>query len=102
MESIQASEQSEAAIETAHSLAETASPDAEGRRRVERRIDLGIIVLLSAASLLAAWAGHQAGLWSSKESKFVATAETNQVMAVRLTTTGYKSCKSISPCFWTG
>lgn len=59
-------------------------------RSLEQRIDIFIVVLLAIASLLAAWAGHQAGLWSGKRSSDVATAEASQFASTRLTTAGYQ------------
>jgi hypothetical protein len=56
----------------------------------ERRVDFVIVVLLAVASLVAAWAGHQAVLWSDKQAAFITDAETQQIEATRLTTIGYE------------
>lgn len=53
-----------------------------------RKIDTTIVVLLSLASLLAAWSGYQAGLWSGEKSSAITQAEALQIDATRATTTG--------------
>ncbi|MGH2615121.1 MAG: hypothetical protein ACRDJC_07775 [Thermomicrobiales bacterium] len=63
---------------------------ASATRRWERKIDTAVVVILAIASLLAAWGGYQAGLWSGKKSTFVTAAEAKQIEATRATTIGYQ------------
>jgi hypothetical protein len=58
--------------------------------RWARKIDTAIVVLLAVASLLAAWGGYQAGLWSGKKTTAITNAETRQIEATRATTVGYQ------------
>ena len=58
--------------------------------RWERKIDTAVVVILAVASLLAAWGGHQAGLWNSEQSEVIAEAETKQIDATRATMIGYQ------------
>lgn len=60
------------------------------QRNWDRKVDTIIVVLLAVASLLAAWGGYQAGLWSGDKSTLVTTAEAKQVDATRATTIGYQ------------
>lgn len=46
------------------------------------------MVILSLASLLAAWSGYQAGLWSGEKTSAITEAEALQIDATRATTTG--------------
>ncbi len=58
--------------------------------RWDRKIDTAIVVLLAVASLLAAWGGYQAGLWSREKTTAITHAETRQIEATRATTIGYQ------------
>ena len=58
--------------------------------RWERKIDTAVVIALAVASLLAAWGGYQAGLWSSVKTTAITEAETKQIEATRATTIGYQ------------
>ena len=58
--------------------------------RWERKIDTAVVIVLAVASLLAAWGGYQAGLWSSEKTTAITEAETKQIEATRATTIGYQ------------
>ena len=64
--------------------------DALAIRRWSRRVDIVIVVLLGAASFLAAWAGYQAGLWANKKSDVTVMAEGYRAAAGRASITGYQ------------
>lgn len=68
----------------------SAEAGADAARQWERRIDTTIVVVLAIASLLAAWAGYQAGLWSAQQTHQITIAEDNQIDATRATTIGYQ------------
>lgn len=59
-------------------------------QRWDRKADTAIVVILAVASLLAAWGGYQAGIWSGKKTELVTTAEARQIDATRSTTIGYQ------------
>lgn len=59
-------------------------------QRWSRQIDTAIVVILAVASLLAAWAGYQAGHWGSRQTDQITIAEDNQIDATRFTTIGYQ------------
>jgi hypothetical protein len=91
MESLSAAGQDRAGEEvgtTPVSIAEPAGLSAA--RRWERQIDTAVVVTLAVASLLAAWAGYQAGLWSGKKTEHITAAEAKQIDATRATTIGYQ------------
>ena len=82
-----------------HVLEETAASPTSGvpsastltaDARWERKIDTAVVVILAIASLLAAWGGYQAGLWSSEKTTAITDAETKQIEATRATTIGYQ------------
>lgn len=59
-------------------------------QRWDRSMDTAIVVILAAASLLAAWGGYQSTLWSGEQSSYVTKAEEKQIEATRATTIGYQ------------
>lgn len=63
---------------------------AASAQRWDRKVDTAIVLLLAVASLLAAWSGYQAGLWSEKKSGHIIAAEASQIEATRSTTIGYQ------------
>ncbi|MCC7025038.1 MAG: hypothetical protein IT338_19560 [Thermomicrobiales bacterium] len=63
---------------------------AASAQRWDRKVDTAIVLLLAVASLLAAWGGYQAGLWSEKKSGQIIAAEASQIEATRATTIGYQ------------
>jgi hypothetical protein len=65
------------------------APAAPGQRW-DRQVDTAVVIVLALASLLAAWGGYQATLWSGDQSSAVAAAEQNQIDATRAATTGYQ------------
>jgi hypothetical protein len=69
-----------ASTQTAPTLAEPATT-LDPVERWNRKIDTAIVVLLAAASLMAAWGGYQASLWSGKKTSFITTAEQQQIDA---------------------
>lgn len=90
MEPVREGEQPEAPVAAAPASSVGAGATRATRREWHRRIDLGIVVLLGVASLLAAWAGHQSGLWARKQAEIITEAETTQIKATRLTAIGYQ------------
>jgi hypothetical protein len=67
----------------------------EGRERahadpdtVERRLELGAVVLMAIATLATAWCGYQAALWSGDLSRQFASAAISRVQAVQSSTQG--------------
>ncbi len=58
--------------------------------RWERKIDTAVVITLAVASLLAAWGGYQAGIWSSEKTTAITEAEIKQIDATRATTVGYQ------------
>lgn len=55
-----------------------------------RKIDTAVVIVLAVASLLAAWGGYQAGIWSSEKTTAITDAEIKQIDATRATTVGYQ------------
>jgi hypothetical protein len=69
------------------------TPAAEGQaleQRWVRAVDTVIVVILAVASLLAAWGGYQASLWSGDQTASITRAEEKQIDATRATTIGYQ------------
>lgn len=58
-------------------------------RRWAQVIDTVVVVVLALASMLAAWAGYQAGNWNQAQTEATIRAERIQIDATRATTTGY-------------
>lgn len=90
MEPTREGEQGEPPAAVVPAIEEDVGTTTATRRERNRRIDLGIVVLLGVASLLAAWAGHQSGLWTGKQAEFITKAETAQIEATRRTTNAYQ------------
>ena len=59
-------------------------------RRWSRRVDIAIVVLLGAASFLAAWAGYQAGLWAGRQNDATLRAEEFRSAASRASIIGFQ------------
>lgn len=64
--------------------------EAAAFRRWLRRVDVVIVVLLGAASFLAAWAGYQAGVWAGKKNDTTLMAEEFRSSAARASIIGYQ------------
>lgn len=60
-------------------------------RRWDRHVDVVIVVLLGAASFLAAWAGYQAGQWGNLKADSAVIVEDLQQAASRATVLGYQA-----------
>ena len=64
--------------------------DLETAQRWDRRVDTAIVVILAMASLLAAWAGYQAGLWSGEKTSAIILAESKLIDGTRANSIGYQ------------
>lgn len=58
----------------------TEPPEGEPERR-ERRLELGAVLLLAVTTLLTAWCGYQAALWSGDQSQLFAQASATRIKA---------------------
>lgn len=63
---------------------------AAGLRRWNRRVDVLIVVLLGLASVLATWAGYQAGQWSNLKADSAVMVDDLQQAADRAIVLGYQ------------
>lgn len=72
---------------------ETAQPEnseSAAQRLWNRRVDIVIVVLLGLGSVLATWAGYQAGQWSGLKADSAVLVEDLQQAADRSTVVGYQ------------
>jgi hypothetical protein len=59
------------------------APGSKSGSRVERRIDIVSVVLLSLATLATAWAGYQSSRWHSEQAKQQAKATASRIESTR-------------------
>jgi len=66
-------------VHAPHALTE--SPHPPPPNRVERRLELGAVVLLALTTLATAWCGYQAARWSGEQSQNYARASATRIRA---------------------
>src|SRR3954449_8363461 len=66
-------------VHAPHGLTETPQPP--GPDRLERRLELGAVLLLAMTTLATAWCGYQAARWSGEQSQHYARASATRVKA---------------------
>jgi hypothetical protein len=59
------------------------APGSKSGSRVERRVDVVSVVLLSLATLATAWAGYQSSRWHSEQAKLQAKATASRIESTR-------------------
>lgn len=67
----------------------TDDPERQGRLRWTQRTELISVLLLSIASLAAAWCGYQASEWSGKQSTYFSQASARRIDATHTLTSAY-------------
>jgi hypothetical protein len=74
-------------VHVPHELTETEEPPAKVSR-LERRLELGAVLLLSLTTLATAWSGYQAARWSGEQSQHYARASATRIKAQQQATAG--------------
>jgi hypothetical protein len=71
-------------VHAPHELTETPHPAPPDR--LERRLELGAVLLLALTTLATAWCGYQAARWSGEQSEHYARASTSRIKAQQAAT----------------
>jgi hypothetical protein len=69
-----------------HALTEGSEPQSAPPSRVERRLELGAVLLLAVTTLATAWCGYQAARWSGEQSQNYARASATRIKAQQAAT----------------
>jgi hypothetical protein len=69
-----------------HELSEGSERHSAAPDRMERRLELGAVLLLALTTLITAWCGYQAVRWSGEQSQHYARASATRVKAVQAAT----------------
>jgi len=73
-------------VHAPHALTEGSEEEPAPTRRMERRLELGAVLLLALTTLATAWSGYQAARWSGEQSQHYARASATRVVAQQAAT----------------